>query len=138
MITWKNWCVNCEDKWIEHVDLLLLSLYSFTWSSFYTRYDNENQSAADKSTRDVRRVPSFSGPLMLPNRASANSLSAPIKSSSGTIFWRIMTSLFLLLCVSFSFCRDKSCKEVVSYQLVALSWGLTFFVIYFFLFYVRI
>ncbi|CAH9124945.1 unnamed protein product [Cuscuta epithymum] len=31
----------------------------------------------------VRKAPSFSGPLMLPNRASANSLSAPIKPSSG-------------------------------------------------------
>ncbi|OMP02839.1 hypothetical protein COLO4_10789 [Corchorus olitorius] len=31
----------------------------------------------------VRKAPSFSGPLMLPNRASANSLSAPIKSSGG-------------------------------------------------------
>ncbi|KAK9668444.1 hypothetical protein RND81_13G061200 [Saponaria officinalis] len=30
-----------------------------------------------------RTVPSFSGPLMLPTRASANSLSAPIKSSGG-------------------------------------------------------
>ncbi|XP_073118438.1 uncharacterized protein [Henckelia pumila] len=31
----------------------------------------------------VRKTPSFSGPLNLPNRASANSLSAPIKSSGG-------------------------------------------------------
>ncbi|XP_010436783.1 PREDICTED: serine/threonine-protein kinase BLUS1-like [Camelina sativa] len=31
----------------------------------------------------VRRAPSFSGPLNLPNRASANSFSAPIKSSGG-------------------------------------------------------
>ncbi|XP_021888169.1 serine/threonine-protein kinase BLUS1 [Carica papaya] len=43
------------------------------------RSENENQPAAEK----VRRAPSFSGPLMLPNRASANSLSAPIKSSGG-------------------------------------------------------
>ncbi|KAJ4846333.1 hypothetical protein Tsubulata_005927 [Turnera subulata] len=47
------------------------------------RVDNENQPTTEKSTRDVRRIPSFSGPLMLPNRASANSLSAPIKSSGG-------------------------------------------------------
>ena len=33
----------------------------------------------------VRRTPSFSGPLMLPNRASANSLSAPIKFSGGNV-----------------------------------------------------
>ncbi|XP_010421996.1 PREDICTED: serine/threonine-protein kinase BLUS1 [Camelina sativa] len=31
----------------------------------------------------VRKAPSFSGPLNLPNRASANSFSAPIKSSGG-------------------------------------------------------
>ncbi|CAK9148495.1 unnamed protein product [Ilex paraguariensis] len=36
----------------------------------------------DKQTHcDIRRVPSFSGPLMLPKRASGNSLSAPIKLS---------------------------------------------------------
>lgn len=47
------------------------------------RPENENQSAAEKSNRGSRRVPSFSGPLMLPTRASANSLSAPIKPSGG-------------------------------------------------------
>lgn len=31
----------------------------------------------------AQRAPSFSGPLNLPNRASANSFSAPIKSSGG-------------------------------------------------------
>jgi len=47
------------------------------------RFENENQLSSEKSNRDIRRAPSFSGPLMLPNRASANSLSAPIKSSGG-------------------------------------------------------
>ncbi|CAJ2654192.1 unnamed protein product [Trifolium pratense] len=47
------------------------------------RFENENQLSGEKSNRDMRRAPSFSGPLMLPNRASANSLSAPIKSSGG-------------------------------------------------------
>ncbi|XP_045801661.1 uncharacterized protein LOC123895407 isoform X3 [Trifolium pratense] len=47
------------------------------------RFENENQLSGKKSNRDMRRAPSFSGPLMLPNRASANSLSAPIKSSRG-------------------------------------------------------
>ncbi|CAO2819328.1 unnamed protein product [Amaranthus hypochondriacus] len=47
------------------------------------RPENENQSTAEKSNRGTRRAPSFSGPLMLPTRASANSLSAPIKSSGG-------------------------------------------------------
>lgn len=47
------------------------------------RFENENQAPTEKANREVRRAPSFSGPLMLPNRASANSLSAPIKSSGG-------------------------------------------------------
>ncbi|KAJ6414981.1 PROTEIN KINASE SUPERFAMILY PROTEIN [Salix viminalis] len=47
------------------------------------RFENEIQPTAERATREVRKAPSFSGPLMLPNRASANSLSAPIKSSGG-------------------------------------------------------
>ncbi|XP_017236303.1 serine/threonine-protein kinase BLUS1 isoform X2 [Daucus carota subsp. sativus] len=47
------------------------------------RSETENQLPAEKAYREVRRAPSFSGPLMLPNRASANSLSAPIKPSAG-------------------------------------------------------
>ncbi|KAM3321497.1 serine/threonine-protein kinase BLUS1 isoform X1 [Capsicum chacoense] len=46
------------------------------------RSEIENQQPGDKAL-PVRRAPSFSGPLMLPNRASGNSLSAPIKSSGG-------------------------------------------------------
>ncbi|CAN4077487.1 unnamed protein product [Withania somnifera] len=46
------------------------------------RIEIENQQPGDKA-HPVRRAPSFSGPLMLPNRASGNSLSAPIKSSGG-------------------------------------------------------
>ncbi|XP_004495505.1 uncharacterized protein [Cicer arietinum] len=49
----------------------------------FERFENENQLLGEKGNRDIRRAPSFSGPLMLPNRASANSLSAPIKSSGG-------------------------------------------------------
>ncbi|ONK73658.1 uncharacterized protein A4U43_C04F33920 [Asparagus officinalis] len=45
--------------------------------------EGDNQLAYDKSKRDVRKTPNLSGPLMLPNRASANSLSAPIRSSGG-------------------------------------------------------
>lgn len=45
------------------------------------RCENEVQPGAEKGKREVRKAPSFSGPLMLPNRASANSLSAPIRSS---------------------------------------------------------
>lgn len=47
-----------------------------------TRSENDRPST-EKVISEVRRTPSFSGPLMLPNRASANSLSAPIKSSGG-------------------------------------------------------
>ncbi|XP_010439089.1 PREDICTED: serine/threonine-protein kinase BLUS1-like isoform X4 [Camelina sativa] len=44
----------------------------------YERSESEQQTAPT-----VRRAPSFSGPLNLPTRASANSLSAPIKYSGG-------------------------------------------------------
>ncbi|KAF7138162.1 hypothetical protein RHSIM_Rhsim07G0078200 [Rhododendron simsii] len=49
----------------------------------FERGENENQPLAERPMREVRRAPSFSGPLALPNRASANSFSAPIKSSGG-------------------------------------------------------
>ncbi|KVH95267.1 Protein kinase, ATP binding site-containing protein [Cynara cardunculus var. scolymus] len=47
------------------------------------RCENESSHAVDKMHHQVRRAPSFSGPLNLPNRASGNSLSAPIKPSGG-------------------------------------------------------
>ncbi|KAG6513867.1 hypothetical protein ZIOFF_024204 [Zingiber officinale] len=47
------------------------------------RVDRDNQQGAERYIRDTHKVPDFSGPLMLPNRASANSLSAPIHSSTG-------------------------------------------------------
>ncbi|KAJ8764839.1 hypothetical protein K2173_010304 [Erythroxylum novogranatense] len=47
------------------------------------RIENESQPANEKAIREIRKVPSLSGPLLLPNRASANSLSAPIKPSGG-------------------------------------------------------
>ncbi|XP_012842087.1 PREDICTED: serine/threonine-protein kinase BLUS1-like [Erythranthe guttata] len=50
--------------------------------SFVIWCEIENYQVADKVPQ-VRKAPSFSGPLNLPNRASANSLSAPIKSSGG-------------------------------------------------------
>ncbi|XP_012474780.1 serine/threonine-protein kinase BLUS1 isoform X2 [Gossypium raimondii] len=46
------------------------------------RFENESL-LANERVRQVRKAPSFSGPLMLPNRASGNSLSAPIKPSGG-------------------------------------------------------
>ncbi|GLU17577.1 hypothetical protein SLE2022_339380 [Rubroshorea leprosula] len=48
----------------------------------FERFEIESQPTNEK-VNQVRRAPSFSGPLMRPNRASANSLSAPIKSSGG-------------------------------------------------------
>ncbi|KAJ0962142.1 hypothetical protein J5N97_029970 [Dioscorea zingiberensis] len=47
------------------------------------RFESDNQLATDKQRRDVRKSPNLSGPLMLPNRASANSFSAPMRSSGG-------------------------------------------------------
>lgn len=47
------------------------------------RVDAENILATERCRRDSRKAPNLSGPLMLPNRASANSLSAPIRYSSG-------------------------------------------------------
>ncbi|XP_044477240.1 serine/threonine-protein kinase BLUS1-like isoform X2 [Mangifera indica] len=46
------------------------------------RCENDIQPQTQRATQ-FRRAPSFSGPLTLPNRASANSLSAPIRSSGG-------------------------------------------------------
>ncbi|XP_010267470.1 PREDICTED: serine/threonine-protein kinase BLUS1-like isoform X2 [Nelumbo nucifera] len=53
------------------------------WGCTSERCEVESQAANEKGKHDIRRAPSFSGPLMLPNRASANSLSAPIRSSGG-------------------------------------------------------
>ncbi|XP_076919879.1 serine/threonine-protein kinase BLUS1-like [Bidens hawaiensis] len=48
-----------------------------------TRSSESESSQAIDRIHQVRRAPSFSGPLNLPNRASGNSLSAPIKPSGG-------------------------------------------------------
>ncbi|URE31781.1 hypothetical protein MUK42_17997 [Musa troglodytarum] len=47
------------------------------------RTESDNQQGTEKCKRDARKITNFSGPLMLPNRASANSLSAPMRSSAG-------------------------------------------------------
>ncbi|KAG2312329.1 hypothetical protein Bca52824_023886 [Brassica carinata] len=57
---------------------LLTNLDSVKGHSYYARPQSERQPAPS-----AQRAPSFSGPLNLPNRASANSFSAPIKSSGG-------------------------------------------------------
>ncbi|KAE9612026.1 hypothetical protein Lal_00048889 [Lupinus albus] len=49
----------------------------------FERFENQNQSLGVKSNRELRQASNQSGPLMLPSRASANSLSAPIRSSEG-------------------------------------------------------
>ncbi|KAK6162227.1 hypothetical protein DH2020_002068 [Rehmannia glutinosa] len=60
----------------DRVQMQMLALVTRYW------YEIENQQLGEKA-QQVRRAPSYSGPLNLPNRASANSLSAPIKSSGG-------------------------------------------------------
>ncbi|KAH9618939.1 hypothetical protein KSS87_002526 [Heliosperma pusillum] len=60
---------------------IVLGQTSSEKSRISERLEHESQPTSDKV--NPRRVPSFSGPLMLPTRASANSLSAPIKSSGG-------------------------------------------------------
>ncbi|KAI9116712.1 hypothetical protein K1719_012370 [Acacia pycnantha] len=57
--------------------------FALTSYSYCSRFEIENQPLGEKVSREVRKAPSFSGPLMLPNRASTNSLLAPIKSSGG-------------------------------------------------------
>ncbi|KAL8200984.1 hypothetical protein R6Q57_012323 [Mikania cordata] len=49
---------------------------------YLERSENESSQSIDK-IHQVRTAPSFSGPLNLPNRASGNSLSAPIKPTGG-------------------------------------------------------
>lgn len=76
------------------------TLVSCIYGLFMIRFD-ENQQPADKVHCELRRAPSFSGPLMLPNRASANSLSTPIKPSGGDKIYLICNeciSLVSLLC----------------------------------------
>jgi hypothetical protein len=50
--------------------------------------------ASDKQKSCTKRTTNLSGPLALPTRASANSLSAPIRSSGGrkqpVLFWMHM------------------------------------------------
>ncbi|PNT67731.1 serine/threonine-protein kinase BLUS1 isoform X2 [Brachypodium distachyon] len=47
--------------------------------------DGTSPKASDKHGSDTRRAANLSGPLSLPTRASANSLSAPIRSSGGYV-----------------------------------------------------
>ncbi|KAG0458890.1 hypothetical protein HPP92_022018 [Vanilla planifolia] len=52
-------------------------------SSERTRNGSESQFLSEISRREPRKAPNLSGPLMLPNRASRNCLSAPIQSFGG-------------------------------------------------------
>ncbi|XP_016735407.2 serine/threonine-protein kinase BLUS1 isoform X7 [Gossypium hirsutum] len=61
---------------------VVLSRSSSDWVHNSERFENESL-LANERVRQFRKAPSFSGPLMLPNRASGNSLSAPIKPSGG-------------------------------------------------------
>ncbi|KAL8138869.1 hypothetical protein V2J09_004870 [Rumex salicifolius] len=51
-------------------------------SSNLERSENGNLPTTGKSAKNMPKEPSYSGLLLLPNRASANSLSAPIRSSA--------------------------------------------------------
>ncbi|KAI9089308.1 hypothetical protein K1719_029587 [Acacia pycnantha] len=44
--------------------------FALTSYSYCSRFEIENQPLCEKVSREVRKAPSFSGPLMLPNRAS--------------------------------------------------------------------
>ncbi|CAI9775811.1 unnamed protein product [Fraxinus pennsylvanica] len=61
---------------------VVLSHSKLERTRYLERCEIENHQVVERA-QQVRKAPSFSGPLMLPNRASANSLSAPIKSSGG-------------------------------------------------------
>ncbi|KAI9117062.1 hypothetical protein K1719_012061 [Acacia pycnantha] len=75
--------LQCYRKEIDGLTEGLDLRFALTSYSYCSRFEIENQPLGEKVSREVRKAPSFSGPLMLPNRASANSLSAPIKSSGG-------------------------------------------------------
>ncbi|CAL9780910.1 unnamed protein product, partial [Musa acuminata subsp. burmannicoides] len=47
------------------------------------RIESDNQKGTARYKHDARKVTNFSGPLMLPNRALANNLSTPMRSSAG-------------------------------------------------------
>ncbi|CAL9130613.1 unnamed protein product [Musa acuminata var. zebrina] len=47
------------------------------------RIESDNQKGTARYKHDARKVTNFSGPLMLPNRALANNLSTPVRSSAG-------------------------------------------------------
>lgn len=67
--------------------VIFLPSYCMSWMrnliSPVVGFDSDIQPATDKYKHDGRKAQNFSGPLMLPNRASANSLSAPMRSSGG-------------------------------------------------------
>lgn len=65
-------------KWTAN-NLVMLSAY---YCLVYDR-DAAVQMISEKQRSEIRKTSSLSGPLSLPTRASANSLSAPIRSSGG-------------------------------------------------------
>ncbi|CAL4928656.1 unnamed protein product [Urochloa decumbens] len=58
---------------------------SLTERGHIAERDVGGQSVSDKQKNGTRRTNNLSGPLSLPTRASANSLSAPIRSSAGYV-----------------------------------------------------
>jgi hypothetical protein len=62
---------------------------------FWHDRDAPVQMISDKQRSDMRKN-NLSGPLSLPTRASANSYSAPIRSSGGISTYLLITAIFLL------------------------------------------
>jgi len=77
--------------WAWLMDCHYLVMLSAYYCLVYDR-DAAVQKISDKQRSEKRKTASLSGPLSLPTRASANSLSAPIRSSGGMIIHLIITA----------------------------------------------
>ena len=77
--------------WAWLMDCHYLVMLSAYYCLVYDR-DAAVQKISDKQRSEKRKTASLSGPLSLPTRASANSLSAPIRSSGGMSIHLIITA----------------------------------------------
>jgi hypothetical protein len=73
-----------QKLWAWLMDCQYLVMLSAYYCSGYDR-DASVQMISDKQRSEMRKTASLSGPLSLPTRASANSLSAPNRSSGGRV-----------------------------------------------------
>jgi hypothetical protein len=78
------WLMDC------HCLVMLIAYYCLVYDR-----DAAAQMISNKQRSEMRKTASLSGPLSLPTRASANSLSAPIRSSGGTSVHLIITAMFI-------------------------------------------